>query len=314
MSIFVSVLVLIMVFFVAEYGLYRFVFSHPFKKRPNAHHIPESNLYKAYRDKMLEVVDEMERTPHEEVSIQSSDGRRLYGQFYYLKKDAPLMIFFHGYHGVSAWDGYGFFKICKDNGMNILMVDERAHGKSESSIITFGVKERQDCKLWAEYAAKRFGKNTDIFLAGVSMGAASVLMASELGFPENVRAIVSDCGYSESAAIIKETIRKMRLPVKPVYQLVNLSAHLFGHFDLEETTALNAIKKIKIPVLFLHGRQDSIVPISMCEELYENCAGRKEKVLIEGANHANSAMTDYETYEKAVMGFLMRSLAEKREV
>ena len=106
----------------------------------------------------------------------------------------------------------------------------------------------------------------------------------------------------------------MRLPVKPVYQLVNLSAHLFGHFDLEETTALNAIKKIKIPVLFLHGRQDSIVPISMCEELYENCAGRKEKVLIEGANHANSAMTDYETYEKAVMGFLVRSLAEKREV
>lgn len=306
MVILLSILVLGVVCFVAEYMLYIFVFSHPVRKRPNAHHIPESELYKVYRDIMLDVVKEAETIPYEEVSIQSYDGLRLHGKYYAIKRDAPLVIFFHGYHGVSSWDGYGFFRICMNNGINLLMVDERAHGKSEGNIITFGLKERFDCKLWVEYVAKHFGEKTDIILAGVSMGATSVLMASELGIPPNVCCIISDCGFSEPAAIIKETIRSMKLPVKPVYYFINWGAKLFGHFNLEETTALNAVKKIKVPVLFIHGNNDHIVPIYMCEELYENCAGRKEKVLIEGANHANSAMTDYETYEKAVMEFLKK--------
>lgn len=304
MIVLISILCIAAVCFIAEYMLYRFVFGHPVKKRSNSHCIPESNLYKPYRDTMLDVVKESETIPHEELSIRSYDGIRLYGRYYAMKNDAPLVIFFHGYHGVSAWDGYGFFKICRNNGINLLMIDERAHGKSESDIITFGLKERHDCKLWTEYAIKRFGENTDIILAGVSMGAASVLMASELGFPQNVRYIISDCGYSEPAAIIKETIKMMKLPVKPLYYFVNLGAKLFGHFDLEETTAVNAVKKVKIPVLFIHGRCDNIVPVYMCEELYQNCAGRKEMVLIEGANHANSAMTDYAAYEKAVMEFV----------
>lgn len=304
MKAFVVVAVLIIVFMAAVYCLFRNVFCHPPKKRPDARHIPESSLYKAYRDTMSDVVKDMELTTYEEVSILSSDGLKLYGKLYSLKEGAPLMIFFHGYHGVPAWDGYGFYQICKKNGINILMIDERAHGKSQGGVITFGIKERYDCKLWVDYAIERFGENTDIILAGVSMGAASVIMSSELGLPENVRAIVADCGYSEPAAIIKETIRNMKLPVTPIYWLLNLGAHLFGRFNLEETTVLKAASKLQIPVLLIHGKQDSVVPLSMNDALYESCAGRKERVLIEGADHANSAMTDFEAYEKAVMGFL----------
>lgn len=307
MTVFVIVPVFVIILFVITYRLYCFVFCHPPKRRPDVHQIPESDLYGAYRDTMSETVKDMKETPFEEVSIHSLDGCRLYGKLYCIKESAPLVIFFHGYHGVYAWDGYGFFKICKRNGINILMVDERAHGKSEGSAITFGVKERYDCKLWTEYAAERLGENTDIFLAGVSMGAASVMMASELDLPKNVRGIVADCGYSEPAAIIKETVRKMKLPVKPVYWLIKLGARIFGQFDLEETTALNAVKKLQIPILFIHGKQDSVVPFAMHEELYESCTGRKERVLIEGADHANSAMTDYETYETAVMQFLTQN-------
>lgn len=304
MTILVVVLVLIIILPAAVYYLYRGIFCHPLKKRPDIHCIPQSSLYKAHRETMSEAVNDMENTPFESVSIVSSDGYRLYGKLYSIKKNAPLMIFFHGYHGVFAWDGYGFFKICKNNGINILMVDERAHGKSGGSAVTFGIKERHDCKLWTEYAVDQFGENTDIILAGVSMGAASVMMASTLGLPQNVKAILADCGYSEPAAIIKETIRKMKLPVTPVYFLIKLGVHIFGHFDLEEATALEAVENLQIPILFIHGKQDSIVPLSMNKELYERCAGRKENVLIEGADHANSAMTDYEAYEKAVMGFL----------
>lgn len=308
---FVMMLVLIIAFIIAVYCLYAYVFCNPVKKRPDVYDIPESNLYKTYRNRMSEAIEDMGKMPYEDVSIVSLDGYRLYGKLYIIKADAPLMIFFHGYHGVAEWDGYGFFKICRRKGLNILMVDERAHGKSEGNSITFGIKERYDCKLWTEYVVRRFGKEQDIILGGVSMGAVTVMMSAELGLPENVKAILSDCGYSEPAAIIKETIRKMKLPVKPIYFLVKMGARIFGHFNLEETTTVKAIGEVQIPTLFIHGKQDSIVPVSMCKELYESCGAKKECILIEGADHANSAMTDYETYEKAVMGFISTKTTAK---
>lgn len=304
MKVLVILVIILLLFGVVMYWLYASVFCHPLKKRLDAHRIPESSAYKAHRDKMLEAVEDMEKTPFEEVSILSFDGCKLYGKLYSWKEAAPLVLFFHGYHGVYAWDGYGFFNLCKRNGINILMVEERAHGKSEEKVITFGIKERFDCKLWAEYAAKRFGRDTDLFLAGVSMGAATVMMVTELGLPENVRGVVEDCGYTEPAAIIKETIRKMKLPARLIYPFVKLGAKVFGHFDLEEASALEAVQKLQIPILLIHGTRDDVVPEYMCETLYEHCAGKKEKLLVEGAYHANSALTDYEGYEKAVLGFM----------
>lgn len=300
--------VLLLLVFLFSYEMYRAVFCYSVRKRPDVRRIPDSDLYRVHRDRMLECVEDIERTPFEEIHIFSTDGLQLYGRFYQFREDAPLIIFFHGFHGISAWDGYGFFRICKENGINILMVDERAHGKSEGSVITFGIMERCDCKSWAEYAMKRFGKDTDVFLAGVSMGAASVMMSSELGLPENVRAIIEDCGYSEPVAIIRETIRTRKLPVTPFYQMVKLCARFFGHFDLEAADAVRAVRQSTIPILFIHGEQDSIVPLSMEEELYEACGAKKERVQIAGANHANSAMTDYDTYETAVLQFIAQVL------
>ena len=301
--------VLILLLLLSMYYLYCQIFCYPLKKRPELHQIPESNLYKAYKDRMTESIQEMEKTPCENVSIVSVDGCRLCGKLYRAGEKSPLMLFFHGYHGMAAWDGYGIFKICRENGFSVLMVDERAHGNSEGSAITFGIKERYDCKLWTEYAVKLLGEETDISLAGVSMGAASVMMASELELPGNVKGIVADCGYSSPAAIIKETIRIMKFPVEPVYWFVRLSARLFGRFDLEEASPLKAMKKLEIPILFIHGTKDSVVPLSMAEELYENCVAKKERVWIEGADHANSALTDYETYKEAVLEFLKQNLS-----
>ena len=100
----IVLLALIAVLLGAAYGLYRLVFLHPLKKRPDMHQIPESDLYKAYRDIMLDAVSEMESASYEDVSIESSDGYRLCGKLYNIKNDAPLVIFFHGYHGVFAWE------------------------------------------------------------------------------------------------------------------------------------------------------------------------------------------------------------------
>lgn len=308
MAVLVILIFLLLLSLLAVYVLYRIVFCYPPQKRPNAHQIPDSDLYRIHKDKMLKAIEDMERTSCEEVSIFSEDGMRLYGKLYYGKKDAPMILFFHGYHGMAAWDGYGFFQLCKTNGFHLLMIDERAHGKSEGRAITFGIMERYDCKLWTEYAVKRLGESIDIFLAGVSMGAASVMMSSTLGLPGNVKGIIEDCGYLGPPDIIKETIRSMKLPVKPFYQLIKLGGRLFGHFDLEADTALQSVRKTNIPILFIQGERDSVVPPSMGAELYEACKSQKELVMIKGADHANSAMTDYETYEKEILKFMRESL------
>lgn len=309
MAVFLILVFLLMLGFLALYILYRVVFCNPPQKRPSVRQIPDSSLYRAHKDKMLKAIEDMEKTSCEEVGIFSGDGLRLYGKLYQGKQDdAPLVIFFHGYHGMAAWDGYGFFQLCKTNGFHLLMIDERAHGKSEGNVLTFGIKERYDCKLWVEYAVKRFGEGSDIFLAGVSMGAASVMMSSVLGLPGNVKGIIEDCGYSGPPDIIKETIKSMKLPVGLFYQLIKLGARLFGHFDLEADTALQSVRKTNIPILFIQGEKDSVVPPSMGAELFEACRSRKDLVIIKGADHANSAMTDYGTYGKAILKFMRESL------
>lgn len=309
MAVFLILVFLLLLGFLALYILYRVVFCNPPQKRPSVRQIPDSGLYRAHKDKMLKAIEDMEKTSCEEVGIFSGDGLRLYGKLYQGKQDdAPLVIFFHGYHGMAAWDGYGFFQLCKTNGFHLLMIDERAHGKSEGNVLTFGIKERYDCKLWVEYAVKRFGEGSDIFLAGVSMGAASVMMSSALGLPGNVKGIIEDCGYSGPPDIIKETIKSMKLPVGLFYQLIKLGARLFGHFDLEADTALQSVRKTNIPILFIQGEKDSVVPPSMGAELFEACRSRKDLVIIKGADHANSAMTDYGTYGKAILKFMRESL------
>lgn len=298
--------ILIFLLFFTSYLLYRGVFYYPPKKHVDPHQIPDDMLYAPYKNAMLPLLLEMEQTPYEEVSISSQDGISLCGRLYLFCPDAPLMLFFHGYHGTFLWDGLGSFRLCKKNHINLLVVDERSHGKSAGQIITFGIRECRDVKSWTDYAAKRFpGKK--LILSGVSMGSASVMMASALSLPSSTIALICDCGYTAPAEIIKETIRSFHLPVSICYALLYFGALVFGHFNLSELTALSAVKQVQIPILFIHGEKDSIVPTKMCNELYAACASRKKKLIIPNSQHAVNAMADFDSYEREILNFLIES-------
>lgn len=303
-NIIVLIALVSIAFFFALYALYCFVFRFPKRSHPDAEKIPESIFYKSHRQQMLDCIKEMRNTPSEEIYISVKDGCKLFGRFYHIKEGAPIMIFFHGYHGVAEWDGFGSFKVCKECGINILTVDERAHGKSEGKDITFGVNEKHDCKLWIDYVLERFGRETKIILSGLSMGAATVILYAAMGLSANVRGIISDCAYSESSTIIKETIKNMNLPVRPLYFLINLSARIFGKLNLEKVLPMKAVATFDIPILFIHGEKDSVVPLAMGDELFNSCKSVKERLIIKGADHANCAMVDYATYSNQVKKFL----------
>lgn len=293
------------------YAAYKYVFHFVDKRTEADILLPEGEQYDPMHEKMYQLVRELQEIPYEQVYITSVDGLKLAGKYYHVSDDAPLQIQFHGYHGTGLRDFCGGHKLAREMGHNILLIDERAHGKSEGHTITFGVMERYDCESWVQYANERFGTKQPIFLAGVSMGAATVLMASELELPENVAGIIADCPYSSPTAIIRKVGKDRKLPIALFYPFVWAGARLFGHFKVSMSSAIEAVKHTDIPILLIHGDDDRFVPYDMSKEIYEACASKKKLVTIHGAGHAVCALVDWDTYQNEVREFIGSILDEQ---
>ena len=196
-------------------------------------------------------------------------------------------------------------------GFSLLICDQRAHGKSGGRLITMGIKERYDAKAWAEALARKLGRETPLFLAGISMGAATVLMASNLPMEANVRGIVADCGFTSPGDIIRYLMRRhYHVPPRPAAGLLNLSCRLLGGFGLDQWSTVRAVAETTRPILFFHGEEDHFVPKEMTEAAYRAC--RSEKTLLEfpGAGHGLSYMADTPRYLAALRTFFDAALAD----
>lgn len=293
---------------------YRTAFYASPRRREDPYAIPHSEQYLAQRERMTELIREMEAIPYEPVTIRAYDGTVLWGRYYQVRAGAPLQIQFHGYRGTALRDFCGGNKLARETGYNTLVVDQRAHGKSGGTTISFGIRERWDCLSWAEYASERFGSATPIFLCGVSMGAATVLMASELPLPRNVVGILADCPYSSPEAIIRKVCREdMRLPDRITMPFVHLAARLLGGFRLGESSAVEAVKHSSLPILLLHGEDDRFVPCDMSREISKSCPGRVILRTFPGAGHGLSYIVDTAGYEKAAAEFMESCLTVRAD-
>ena len=281
-----------------SYICFRMGFYVPPRKASDSEEIPlpEGEIYEVFWDKMKFWAQETRQTPHEDVSIVSFDGLALYGKYYEFAPGAPIELMFHGYRGSAERDLSGGMQRCFRLGRSALIVDQRCSGRSEGNVITFGINEHRDCLEWVDFMVKRFGPDVRIILTGISMGAATVLMAGGKELPSNVIGILADCGYHCPKDIILTVIRQMGLPPRLCYPFVRLGARLYGHFDLEEFSPVEAVKDCKVPVLFFHGEDDDYVPCEMSRINYEACASRKMLVTIPGAGHGLSYPVDPQKY------------------
>lgn len=316
MIIVIVAAVLVLLFILSVYVIYRICFSEYRETYPEddiERHMPKGPAYDVFNEVIERgirtVVDAKE---YETVEITSVDGLTLRGRYYHRKDGAPLVIFFHGYHGNFYRDGNGIYSYSKRNGINLLLASQRSQGISEGKTITFGIMERQDCKSWVEYAIKRFGEDVIIDLFGLSMGAATVMMAADVGLPDNVKGILTDCGFSSPEEILCTVMDSMKLPSKLMYPLAKLGAKWFGRFNLEEASAYESMKKCKLPVLFIHNEGDDFVPFWMSEKCYEACASKDKKfVRVKGDGHGLSWCLEPEKYQKAMEEFFEKTLGAK---
>ncbi len=296
-------ILLIITLAIAFYA-YRTAFYMPKRPEDEVFRLPPGMTNDNMGPAIEKSMNTMLTLPFEAVTVTSFDGRKLYARYYHSTDGAPVQILFHGYKSSPYIDCSGGTYLALKLGLNALVVDQRSHGKSEGNTITFGVLERKDCLCWIHYVCQRFGKDVPIVLAGLSMGAATVLMASELELPDNVKGIFADCPYSSPKEIILKVCKESGLPPKLIYPFIRLGAFLFGHFHLEESSAVTAVQHAKVPVLLIHGADDSFVPCSMSSEIEKACKAPVTLVTVPGAGHGRSYLVDPKRYEAAVLKFM----------
>lgn len=265
--------------------------------------------------------------PHEDVYIQSDDGLKLHGTWFTgveqsggrmsaqedqgledregKKAPAKVVIGFHGYtsEGVSGFIGLSNYYLPR--GYEMLLVDQRAHGASEGKYIGFGCLDRRDALCWIGYVQERLGEDCRILLHGTSMGGATVLMASGLDLPSSVKGIISDCAFTSAWDVFTHVLKnEYHLPARPIMEAADQLVKARAGYGLRECSAAQEVKKARVPILFIHGDADTFVPCQMCETIYDNCASRKEKLIVHGAGHCESHYMATEEVEEKLTEFL----------
>ena len=206
----------------------------------------------------------------EDVFIKSDDNLKLHATLLRSKSNKNCVICFHGYTGKGLNDYGSIAKFYIEQGFNMLIVDERAHGDSEGTYIGFGVLDRYDVVKWVEYAIKRFGNDVNIMLHGDSMGATTVLLASGLNLPKNVKAIVADCGFTSAYDVFSHILKRdYHIPKFPIMNVTEIMKRKKAGYGYNDASTLDAVASTDIPILFVHGDKDDFVPIWMSEKNYE---------------------------------------------
>ncbi len=282
------------------------IFYSP-KRKPlgkNEYPVLRGRAYDPYRAQITDWINEVRAMEHTDVCIKSHDGLKLRGKYYEYKKGAPIEILFHGYRGTAERDLCGGVHRCFELGHNVLIVDHRASGASDGHVITFGAKESRDCAAWINYVIENIDKDAKIIIAGVSMGAATVMTAAGTELPQNVVGAIADCGYTSTKDMVKKVMRDMRLPATIIYPFAWLSAIVFGRFSPSRLSPIKSMKKCRLPIIFFHGDADGFVPRKMSEKNYAACTSEyKRLVIVPGAAHCLCFPHDQEAYLNELRDF-----------
>lgn len=240
----------------------------------------------------------------QDIYTQSCDGLKLHALWVPVEDPKGTVLLAHGYRSTKLVDFCPVFEFYHQLGMNILVPDQRSHGKSEGRFITFGVKESEDMLSWLKLHNEQFGENP-VVLSGISMGASTMLYLADRKLPGNVRGIIADCGFTSPKDILTCVYKDViHLPAAPSIWAAEWFARIFAGFSLTQADTRKALAKSRLPVLMIHGEADGFVPCDMTRQAYAACTGSKQLLLVKGAEHGLSILFDPYQYTSMILSFL----------
>ena len=246
----------------------------------------------------------LEEKKSETVTVTSLDGIPLVGHFIPSENPKRVIIAMHGWRSSWTKDFGTMSDFWEANDCSVLYAEQRGQNNSGGDYMGFGLTERYDVLNWINWVTERCGSKLPIYLAGVSMGATTVLMAAGLNLPSNVHGIAGDCGFTSPQAIWKHVANKN---LHLVYGLRSIMADTMFKERLQMATndysTVEALKNSKTPILLVHGTEDHFVPVEMTYENYVACAAPKKLFIVPGADHGMSYYTDKQGYEKTIEEF-----------
>lgn len=245
-----------------------------------------------FADIIIPMYKKVKLIPHEDVFVTSYDNLRLNAKLYTVSNSIGTIVLFHGWRSSGLNDFSCIIPHYLEMNYNVLLVSQRSHGESSGKYICMGIKEKYDCKTWLEYIAQRFGKNHSIIAEGISMGGTTVLMASELELPSNVKAIISDSGFTCAKDVIMSLAKQNKIFPYPIVWFIQLWFRLFGGCAMNKDSTLKAMNKNNLPILFLHGEADTFVPCEMTLKTYSAAKSDKYILTVPNANHGQSYLYD----------------------
>lgn len=262
-----------------------------------------------YADLIKKGGEFIKKTPHKWYYTTAFDGIKLAGRYYDNNSTCTIFLF-HGYRSRGEHDFSCAVEMYYKMGFNIFLADQRAHGRSDGRLITFGVKESRDVVSWVEFVNAKFAPK-QVIISGMSMGATTVLLSLDKGLPQNVRGVIADCGFSSPADIIEKVGRdSFKVNAHFFIPFLDIACKLIGRFSICNISTVDTVKNTELPILFIHGKKDNFVPCEMTEKAFavgkENC----RMYLASEAGHGMSFLTDTDEVLAELKAFLQFCITE----
>ena len=249
---------------------------------------------------------------YKDVEFQTSDGVTISGWLLPSRAKGATIIYSHGLfrsrrelldRAVELWRlGYG-----------ALLYDSRNHGESGQAKVSLGYFERLDAEAAARYL-REISPQTHIIMFGISMGAATALLAAA-ETPE-VRAVISDSSFLSFQDTTTHHVKLfLKLPAFPLANEIRFMIEQRAGFDGSKLDALEAVKAIGTrPTMFITAQHDPRMPADIAQKLYDASAATKRELLIvdgPGANiHGHAYQADPRLYVERVAAFLDNALRD----
>jgi fermentation-respiration switch protein FrsA (DUF1100 family) len=246
--------------------------------------------------------------PQENLLIETFDGLKLHCWFVQQQRARGTILFLHGV-GDCKIAGVPFARSLYRRGFNVFLYDSREHGESEGYFCTYGFYEKHDVSAVISFLlSAKNGEIGKIGVFGTSMGGAVAIQAAALD--HRISAVVAEASFTSLRTIFVDYQKRIvKLPWHFLRNVALVQSQKMANFKARLVAPIEDIKRVRVPILISHGRNDSFIKVDYAQSLYDAANEPKRLIIVDHAEHNDVWEVGGPAYENAVGSFFDEHLS-----